>query len=64
VLIGALVTVKFLISFERLILFAAPAILIFFILNGRRYAWLRSGMDLAPLGAWTWLALTLGAYFL
>ena len=63
VLTGALVPVKFLISFELLILFAAPTIVIFFILNGVRYAKLRDDMDLALLGAWTWLALTLGAYF-
>ena len=64
VLIGALIPVKFLISFELLILFAAPTILIFFIVNGWRYARLRDGMDLALLGAWVWLVLTLGAYFL
>jgi len=63
VLAGALIPVKFLISFELLILFAAPTILIFFILNGRRYARLRDDMDLALLGAWAWLVLTLGAYF-
>ena len=63
-LIGALVPVKFLISFELLILFAAPTILLFFILNGWRYVKFRDRMDLALLGAWAWLALTLGAYFL
>ncbi len=64
VLIGAFIPVKFLISFELLILFAAPTVLIFFILNGWRYYRFRDGMDLALLGAWTWLAITLGAYFL
>jgi hypothetical protein len=63
VLVGALVPVKFLVSFELLILFAAPTILIFFILNGWRYARLKDDMDLALLGAWVWLVLTLGAYF-
>jgi hypothetical protein len=62
-LIGALVPVKFLISFELLILFAAPTILLFFVLNGWRYAKFREPMDLALLGAWAWLALTLAAYF-
>jgi hypothetical protein len=62
-LIGALIPVKFLISFELLILFAAPTILLFFILNGWRYVKLRDRMDLALLAAWAWLALTLGAYF-
>ncbi len=64
VLAGALVPVKFLVSFELLILFAAPTIAVFFVLNGWRYARLRDDMDLALLGAWTWLVLTLGAYFL
>jgi hypothetical protein len=63
VLIGALVPVKFLISFELLILAAAPSILIFFILNGWRYYRQRNPMDLALLGAWAWLALTMAAYF-
>ena len=62
-LIGALVFVKFLIWFELLILFAAPTILLFFILSGWRYAKFRDRMDLALLGAWAWLALTLAAYF-
>ena len=52
VLAGALVPAKFLVSFELLILFAAPTILIFFILNGWRYARLKDDMDLALLGAW------------
>ena len=62
-LVGALIPVKFLISFELLILFAAPTILLFFILNGWRYVKFRDRMDLALLGAWAWLALTLAAYF-
>ena len=63
VLVGALIPVRFLISFELLLLFAAPAVGVFFILNGRRYARLRDGMDAALLCAWAWLALTLGGYF-
>jgi hypothetical protein len=63
VLVGALAPVKFLISFELLVLAAAPSILIFFVLNGWRYHKLRTSMDLALLGAWAWLALTIGAYF-
>lgn len=63
VLIGAFVPIKFLISFELLILAAAPSILIFFSLNGWRYYQQRNPMDLALLGAWAWLALTMAAYF-
>jgi hypothetical protein len=63
VLVGAVVPIKFLISFELLILFAAPTILILFALNGWRYYKLRNRMDLALFGAWLWLGITLGAYF-
>jgi hypothetical protein len=63
VLVGALIPVKFLISFELLILVAAPNILILFVLNGWRYYKHKNPMDLALLGAWLWLGLTLGAYF-
>jgi hypothetical protein len=64
VLIGALVPVKFLISYELLILVAAPNILVFFVLNGWRYCTATDGMDLALLGTWTWLGITVGMYFL
>ena len=64
VLIGALVPVKFLISYELLILVAAPNILVFLVLNGWRYRRLRDDMDLALSGTWIWLSITLGMYFL
>jgi hypothetical protein len=64
VLIGALVPIKFLISFELLLLFAAPNVLFLFALNGWRYYRFRDTMDLALLGTWLWLGITLGAYFL
>jgi hypothetical protein len=64
VLVGALVPVKFLISFELLLIFAAPNILILLVLNGWRYYRLRKPMDLALLGTWLWLGITLGGYFL
>lgn len=63
ILVGALVPVKFLISFELLLLVAAPSILILFILSGWRYAQHRDPMDLALMGTWLWLGVTLGAYF-
>ena len=62
--LGALAPVKFLISFELLLAVAAPSIVLFIILNGWRYVRYRQAMDLALLGTWGWLALTLGAYFL
>ena len=64
VLVGALVPIKFLISFELLLFVAAPNILILFVLNGWRYYKLKDPMDLALLGTWLWLVITLGAYFL
>jgi hypothetical protein len=64
VLIGTLVPVKFLISFELLILFASPSIVILILLNGRRYYKLRQRSDLLLLVTWGWLVITIGAYFL
>jgi len=64
VLAGALVPVKFLISFELLLVVAAPNILILFGLNARRYYRFRDAMDLALVGAWLGLGAVLGAYFL
>ena len=64
VLIGALVPVKVLMSYELLICFAAPNILFFLALNGWRYRTFRDEMDLALSGAWIWLGITLGMYFL
>lgn len=64
VLIGMLVPVQFLLSFELLLIFSVPSILMFIILNGWRYIKLKDDMDLALLGAWTWLTVVIGAYFL
>jgi hypothetical protein len=64
VLVGALVPIKFLISFELLLIVAAPDILILFVLNAWRYYTLRDPMDLALLGTWLWLGVILAAYFL
>lgn len=64
VLIGAIVPIKFLISFELLLLVATPNIVIFFILNGWRYSKFKDGMDLALLGTWVWLGFTIGVYAL
>jgi hypothetical protein len=64
VLFGALVPIKFLISFELLLLVASPNILLLFMLNGWRYHKLKDPMDLALLGTWLWSGVTLVAYFL
>ena len=64
VFIGAFTLVKFLISFELLLLVTAPNILTLFVLNGWRYYKYRDSMDLALLGTWLWLGITIGIYFL
>lgn len=64
VLIGVISLNKFMISFELLLIFTAPNILILFILNGWRYFKFKDDMDLALLVAWVWLGITIGAYFL
>jgi hypothetical protein len=64
VLTGAFVPIPFLISFEFLLIVSAPGMVMLVIQNGRRYSRLKRSLDLALLGAWAWLALTIGAYFL
>lgn len=64
VLTGSLVPIKFLISFELLILMAVPNVVIFLYLNARRYWQTRERMDLYLLVTWGWLILTIAAYFL
>ena len=64
VLVGALVPIKLLISFELLLVVAAPNILLLLGLNGWRYYKLKDPMDLALLGTWLWLGVTLCVYFI
>jgi hypothetical protein len=64
VFVGALVPVKALISFEMLLVFAAPSILGLFVHNLWRYIRLRMALDLALLGAWIGLGLAMAAYFI
>jgi hypothetical protein len=64
VIVGAFVPVKFLISFELLLVVAAPGIVAFFIINGWRYAKYKLAADLVLLGTWLWLGITIVAYFL
>jgi len=61
---GALVPIKFLISFEFLILVVAPSIIGFAVLNGWRYWRLRQRMDAVLLGTWLFLGVVIGLYFL
>lgn len=61
---GSFIPVKFWISFEMLILAAAPGILIFFILNTWRYFKFKTKFDLVMIGTWLGLGVTTSAYFL
>ena len=62
--IGVFVPVKFLISFEFLILAAAPTIVGFIILNGGRYWRGKHKMDAVLLATWLSLGGIIGLYFL
>lgn len=64
VMIGAFVPVKFLISFELLLVVTAPSIIAFFIINGWHYSKYKLNPDLVLLGTWIWLGITIAAYFL
>jgi len=64
VMIGAFIPVKFLISFELLLIISAPSILAFFILNGWRYSRYKERLDFIYLGTWIWRGITIAAYFL
>ena len=64
VIVGAFIPVKFLISFELLLVVAAPSIIAFFVINGWRYARQKQLIDLVYLGTWIWLGITIAAYFL
>lgn len=63
VLVGALVPIRFLISFELLVLVAAPCILVCIGLRALRWLRSRARADLALLGTWLWLVLTTCAYY-
>ncbi len=64
VMIGAFIPVKFLISFELLLVVSAPGIIAFFVINGWRYSKYKLRLDLLLLGTWIWLGITIAAYFL
>ena len=64
VLAGALVPVRFLVSFECLMLAAAPSLVLALTLTGRAYFMHRDTAGLALLGAWVGLAMVMAAYVL
>lgn len=64
VMLGAFVPIKFLISFEFLLVFAAPGVLILFVISAIRYYRLKQKADLSLLVVALWLGLTIAAYFM
>jgi len=63
-MVGAFLPLKFLISFELMLIFLAPGILFLFFLNLDRYRKQKNKKDLALLVTWLWLGATIGAYYL
>ena len=63
-LVGGIVPVKSLITFNWMVWFSSPILLLLFILNGWRYYLFGDAMNLALLGAWILLLITSGAYSL
>lgn len=62
--VGGIVPVKSLITFNLMVRVSTPIFLLLFILNGWRYYMLKDPMDLAFLGTWILLLLTMAAYWL
>lgn len=63
-LIGGIAPIKSLITFDFMVRFSAPILLVFLALNGWRYYSLADPMDLALLGTWILLLLTSAVYCL
>jgi len=64
VVIGAIISIQFMISFELMILFLAPTILFLLIINIRRYVHLKKRINRSLVIIWTSLILIIGLYFL
>ena len=62
-LTGAFIPNRFLVSFELLVLFAAPSYAILFVTNAVRYYRLREKMDLALVVTWLSLGVVMAAYY-
>ena len=64
VLIGSSIPVKFMISFELMVLFLVPNILFFFFLNSWRYYKNKNRLDLVLVVIWISLGIIMGIYYL
>jgi len=63
-LVGTLIPVRFLISFEFLLVVTAPSIILVIVHNAWRYRRYKRRLDRVLLGTWAGLALTIAAYFI
>ncbi len=63
-LLGSIIPIRFLISFELLVIFLIPIFIFFFILNFWRYRINRSKVDLSLIYIWLSLGLIMLVYFL
>lgn len=64
VVIGAMIPIQFMISFELMLLFLAPTILFLLIINIRRYIDLKKRINRSLVIIWISLILIIGLYFL
>ncbi len=64
VLIGGILPVRPIITFEFMVKVSTPVFFFFFCMNGWRYVLFRDPMDLVLLGTWIFLAGTMAAYWI
>ena len=64
IVIGSIFPIHFLITFELMVLFLAPNIVIFILFNWRRWRRLKQPFDKYLLLIWVFLIIIMGAYFL
>jgi hypothetical protein len=64
VVIGSVIPITILISFELMVLFLAPSIMIFILFNLKRRRRLKQPIDLYLLRIWVFLIIIIGTYFL
>ena len=64
VVIGSVIPITILISFELMVLFLAPSIMIFILFNLKRRRRLKQPIDLYLLHIWVFLIIIMGTYFL
>lgn len=62
--IGSVIPIKFLISFELMVIFLVPNIVIFILFDFKRFIRLKKPIDLYLLLIWVFLIIIMGSYFL